>query len=167
VENLGQDAVACRGSHWVNCVAGHLAGLQRFFFDFIRRGALRDDIAQLERIGRLEAILEDIGPTRWEMNKIVRGYPAAERLLPTMAYRQDIEPEVLDARTLYALRHTCSLCDEHRACRRWLSNEKSAGQPDFCPNAALFRALRDRGRMLVSSDSEISGRKSKGGPDVG
>ena len=92
-------------------------------------------------MGVLDPLLDDLGVTRWDVSRIAVQYPEAERLLPSMAYHLDIDIAQLDPSTLYDLRHTCALCDAHRACRRWLM---AAGKSEvsFCPNAALFARLR-------------------------
>lgn len=91
----------------------------------------------------LDAILDDLGVAPWELGRIVTGYPEAQRLLPTMAYRRDVALERLDAATIHELRHTCALCEAHRECRRWLSRGAGDDAPPFCANAALFSELRD------------------------
>ncbi|HVA13275.1 MAG TPA: DUF6455 family protein [Stellaceae bacterium] len=137
MENL--DRLSC----WTNAAVTHAAAIKRFISDFIRRHAFREEIAQLERAGSLDTILDDLGMTRWEMNRIARNYPEADRLLPTMAYHRGVDLEKLDPHSLYALRHECSLCDAHRACRRWLSGGATTADVSFCPNAKLFGALQN------------------------
>lgn len=118
-----------------------LEGIGRWASDFCRRVAARAEIAGLDRMGGLDALFADLGISRWEVNRMARGYPEAERLLPDMAHRQGIALDRLDARSLYDLRHTCAICDAHHACRRWLAAGGN-GEVDFCPNAMLFAALR-------------------------
>jgi hypothetical protein len=108
--------------------------------DWMRRAALRDEIAALEWSGELDALLADTGYSRWELEHMVRGYPQADRLLPAMADRLGLDLARLDAGERYEMRHTCALCKQHRACHRWLKDEASAGLAPFCPNATAFAA---------------------------
>lgn len=126
----------------MNAAVAGLESIKRFVSDCRRRSAFRRELAQLDRSGSLDVVLDDLGLTRWEMDKIARGYPEAERLLPMMADRRGIELEKLDPRDLFALRHTCSLCDQNRSCRRWLAGGEAQDAARFCPNAGLFEKLQ-------------------------
>lgn len=126
---------------WRDSIASGVAALKRVFSDKLRRSALREEIAAMDRAGTLDAILDDLGLTRWEMERIVRQYPEADQLLPTMAYHLGIDLAKADPHALYALRHTCSLCDAHRQCRHFLAQGGSEPAA-FCPNAKVFETLR-------------------------
>jgi len=115
--------------------------IKRYLADFGRRAAFRAELAELDRNGYLDRMLDDLGLTRWEVNRIAKSYPEAERLLANMAYRHNILLQDLDARSLYALRHTCMLCSAHRICRRWLQHGENSDFKKFCPNAGTFEAL--------------------------
>jgi hypothetical protein len=143
MENLAQHSLHHEFSNWKTRALAGWAGARRFVSDARRRSAFRSEIAALERNGSLDAILDDLGLARWEVSRIATGYPEAQRLLPTMAYRRGVDLEKLDPQSLYALRHACSLCDSHRACRRWISGGAATGDASFCPNAKLFGALQN------------------------
>ena len=125
-----------------SAVSARIEAIKRFAADFMRRGAFRSELAKLDRHGKLDTILEDIGITRAELNIMARGYPEADRLLPTMAYRLGIALDEIDAHSLHALKHTCVLCQSHRKCRRWLASGRREGAERFCPNHPLLERLR-------------------------
>jgi hypothetical protein len=143
MENLAQNTFRYGFSNWKDTALAGLAAAKRLVGDARRRSAFRSEIAALERNGSLDAILDDLGLARWEVNRITTGHPEAQRLLPTMASRRGVDLEKLDPHSLYALRHACSLCDAHRPCRRWLSGGAATGDVSFCPNAKLFGALQN------------------------
>jgi hypothetical protein len=127
---------------WRDAIAGGVATIKRVFADKLRRSALREEIAAMDRAGTLDAILDDLGLSRWEMERIVRQYPEADQLLPTMAYHLGLDLDKIEPHTLYSLRHACSLCDAHRQCRHFLAQGKSESAP-FCPNTKVFETLRE------------------------
>ncbi|HWE75667.1 MAG TPA: DUF6455 family protein [Stellaceae bacterium] len=132
---------------WKDAAAAAFETLKREFGDARRRHAFRGELAALDRLGLLDALLDDLGITRWELNKAARSYPEAERLLQSMAYHCDVALDALDSHVRDELRQTCALCDSHRACRRFLA----AGGGDssfYCPNAALFGRLRSHEARL-------------------
>ena len=121
-----------------------LARLRQFIADYWERGAFRAEIANLERRGCLDALLQDMGLSVAEMEQIVHGYPEAGRLMPAMAKRLGVDIEKLDPRVLYALRQNCGLCAAHRRCRHWLRSTSvhTGGAASFCPNSELFETAR-------------------------
>ncbi len=140
--NLEQSTLSGGPSPWTNAAIAGLDSIKRFVSDWRRRSAFRHEIAQLDHSGNLDSILDDLGLSRWEVDRVVRGYPEADRLLPNMAKRRGIDLDKLEPHTLFELRHTCALCGEHRACRRFLAAEGEEGEAGFCPNRARFDALR-------------------------
>ena len=139
--NLEQTTLSGGPSPWLNAAIARLESIKRFVFDWRRRSAFRQEIAQLDNSGNLDAILDDLGLSRWEIDKVVRGYPEADRLLPNMASCRGIDLGKLEPHTLFELRHACALCEAHRACRRFLA-EGGEGEASFCPNRARFGELR-------------------------
>jgi len=131
-------------------MARQLAGVRQFFSDYMKRSALRAELADLDRRGGLDAVLEDIGITRPEMEKIVGGHPVSGRLLASMAKRLGVDLEKLNPRTRYELGRSCSLCSSHRHCRHWLdeAGATSTDYEEFCPNAALLDAVRNRAQQI-------------------
>jgi len=149
MNNLEQGA-ARQSGHWKSLVARPFAGVWQFLSDAMSRSAMRDELADLDRRGGLDAFLQDIGLTLPEMERIVRGMPEAGRLLPAMAERQGVEIDSLDPRTRYVLRQTCATCAAHRRCRRYLAAADGAlaESEEFCPNAELFDAIRAKAQHI-------------------
>ena len=139
--NIEHSTPSSGSAPWVNATLACLETIRRSVSDWRRRSAFRQEIAALERAGTLDAILEDLGLSRWEMDKVADGFPEAERLLPNMANRRGIDLGKVEADSLYELRHTCSICAKHRACRRFLA-AGGEGDASFCPNSALFAKLQ-------------------------
>ncbi len=131
-------------------IARQFAGVRQFFSDFVKRSALRAELAELDRRGGLDAVLEDIGITRPEMEKIVGGHPISGRLLSAMAKRLGVDIEKLNPRTRYELGRSCALCSTRRRCRHWLDEASvtSTEYEEFCPNAALLDAVRNRAQQI-------------------
>ncbi len=144
--NLEQTTLSGGPSPWIKAAVAGLESMKRALSDWRRRSAFRQEIAQLERAGLLDVVLDDLGMTRWEMDKVARGYPEAERLLPNMAERRGVTLQALDAHTLFALRHTCAVCNAHRACRRWMARG-ATGEAAFCPNSDLLDTLAAQQRL--------------------
>lgn len=84
---------------WKDAAAAVLQTLKRGFADARRRRALRSEAAALDRSGLLYALLDDLGITRWELNKMAHSYPEAERLLPSMASQRGVALDALDPHT--------------------------------------------------------------------
>ena len=138
--DIQDDSIKVRTT-WRDALAVPFGAIKRRLSEVMRRSALREEIAAFDRAGTLDTLLDDLGLTRWEMNQIVRQYPEAEHLLPTMAYHLGIDLSTIDPHSLYDLRHTCSLCESHRECRHFLAEGQTA-HADFCPNKKLFDSLR-------------------------
>jgi Family of unknown function (DUF6455) len=142
MENLGyetgQPSAAPSG-----VVARLFGEIRQIFSDISERASLREEFADLDRRGSLDAVLDDIGLTRAELAKIIAGYPVSGRMLPVMAQRLGIDIEALDPRARYQLGRSCALCQSRRSCRRWLEHAGPGdeGYRKFCVNAALFDAV--------------------------
>lgn len=134
-----------REAGWRRAVARQLGRVRQAFADFRLRAAIRVELTDLDRRGGLDVFLRDIGITRPEMERSLRGYRNANQLLPAMARRLGIDIEKLAPASRYAIRETCSLCRVHRHCRRWVANSSTPKTAfhEFCPNSArLDDALR-------------------------
>lgn len=137
-------------NHTANCAQpaakedGFIARLRQFFADCRDRRAFLNEIADLERRGCLDTLLQDMGMSLADMEQLVRGYPEAGRLMPAMAERLGVDLEKLDPRLLYALRQNCGMCVAHRRCRQWLGSTSvhTGGAAAFCPNSELFESAR-------------------------
>ncbi len=119
-----------------------LAEAGRFICDLREAFAFGNELAELDRRGSLKVILDDLGLSLSDIQRMARGYPEAGWRLPEMAAHLKLDLDNLDPRTLYALKQTCALCDAHRHCRRWLATATANAMDykDFCPNAELLDA---------------------------
>jgi Family of unknown function (DUF6455) len=126
------------------------AGLWHAVSDFIVGKLLCDRNAELDRCGGLDAVLRDVGVTRFEIKRYVRNGSDAAQLFPAMAKRRGVMLGQLTAATIYRLQQNCALCPSHRRCRRWLANadEESREDRKFCWNDELFDAVVDAGGPL-------------------
>jgi len=147
--NLGYDTAEPRTERG-GALARPFIGLWQAVSDFLDRSALREELADLDRRCGLDTVLQDLGLTLPEMERIVRGYPEAGRLEHAMAQRLGIELETLDPKTQYAMSQTCAMCQAHRRCRRWLATTgaENVDYKDFCPNAELFDAAMSPGQHI-------------------
>ena len=139
MENLKQNSIT-RKAGWRKAIARPLGRALLAFADFRLRAAVRAQLNDLERRGSLNDFLKDIGITRPEMERSLRGYRNTSQLLPAMARRLGIDIEKLAPASRYAIRETCSLCEVHRHCRRWVANSSTPTTAfrEFCPNGARF-----------------------------
>jgi len=135
-------AAALHRMDWVGVLARELRGAWQLFSDFLARSALREQVADLERRGGLDDVLNDIGISRPCLERIIRGYPEAGRLLPAMAKRLGADLDKLDPTARYELGRTCGVCRSHRRCRRWLATASAASTDyrAFCANVELLDA---------------------------
>jgi len=150
MKSLATESSAPLTSQPADALSRGFARIRQRVADFFTRGALADDLLDLERRGLLDALLGDMGLSYGELTRLVRGYPEAGRLLPAMAKRLGIDIESLDPRTRYALQQNCALCSAHRRCRRFLaaSAEEGVDPGSFCPNTGLFDGAREPGQGI-------------------
>ena len=107
------------------------------------RRSLRRELARCADDGVLDEILGELGVSRAEMAQWTAGYPRAVRLRAAMTARLGIDASTLGhCRLQRAIERNCASCPAHRRCREWLRSGARDGYEAFCPNAALFEALR-------------------------
>ncbi len=122
--------------------------------DARQRYALRRELADCAMNSDFDIILAEAGLGRGEIEPLIKGHPNATRLLRAMSERLGVEGErSKDPVILREMQRTCSLCAEHRRCRRWLHAHRKDGYHDFCPNAELLDLLRER----AAAKGEIAG----------
>lgn len=141
MQSLGHDTATPK-TNWRGAVARQIAGVRQFLSDVLARSALREQFADLDRRGSLDAVLDDIGVSRPELGRVIRNHPETGRLMPAMAQHLGVDTAKLDPRSRYALGRSCALCQAHGICRHWLAtaSSESTEYRAFCPNAALFDA---------------------------
>jgi hypothetical protein len=124
------------------------------------RNALRRDLIELERVGELDKVLEDLGLSRGGIPLLLKNHPRSARLLAAMMDRLGVpnpRDPWLRARLqpqLTEIRQQCLMCTETRACQRWLRSGATTGNEAFCPNAATLARLRLAERMEAHAARE-------------
>ncbi|MEJ8567785.1 DUF6455 family protein [Elongatibacter sediminis] len=72
----------------------------------------------------------------------------SQRRMRRMLRRNGLNPRILDEHDFETIakrvRHRCEKCQSEDVCERWLAGELP-GANDFCPNAQLFRDLKQVG----------------------
>jgi hypothetical protein len=134
-----------------------LQDLQRTISHFVdgrrRRKQLQRELAHLEAIGSLDAVLTDAGLARSQIEPLIVGCAASSELLDKMLARLGIDAAQLPVESLRDISWTCTTCPNKRRCRKWLSGIAATDFRTFCPNAAqLDEALLKQcpGRAYVN-----------------
>jgi uncharacterized protein YjiS (DUF1127 family) len=116
--------------------------ISRFVDRSRQRRRLKRELAQLEAMGSLDAVLADVGLNRSQIDPLVAGCAGSRDLLDQMLARLGIDANELSVETLRDMTWTCTTCPDKRHCREWLADVESTDFHSFCPNAAqLDRAL--------------------------
>ena len=110
-----------------------------------QRRQLQHELAQLEAMGSLDAVLADAGLVRSQIEPLIAGCASSE-LLDKMLARLGIDAARLPVETRREMGWTCTTCPDKRRCRKWLSGVEETDFHSFCPNAAqLDDALLEQG----------------------
>ena len=122
------------------------------FVDGTRKGRqLQHELAQLQAVGSLDAVLADAGLVRSQIGPLIAGCADSRKLLDQMLDRLGIDSARLPVESLRDMTWTCTTCPDKRQCREWLSGVGRAKFPSFCPNAAQLEcALRFTGLASAS-----------------
>lgn len=92
--------------------------------------------------GRLH---HDLGVTHGQLDRVVTGADAAERLLPQMMERYGVDPDGVASRhraVMRDLQRTCAGCPFQRKCRRALARGANRAEcRRFCMNNATLATL--------------------------
>ena len=110
--------------------------LDRFIDGRRKRRQLRCELAQLEAMGSLDAVLADAGLARSQIEPLIAGCAGSRELLGQMLVRLGIDAVQLPVESLRDMTWTCTTCPDKRRCREWLSGAEEAEFRAFCPNAA-------------------------------
>lgn len=126
-----------------------LQDLRRTISHFVdgrrRRRQLRCELAQLEALGSLDAVLADAGLVRSQIEPLIAGCAGSRELLDHMLARLGIDTARLPVEDLRDMTWTCTTCPDKRRCREWLSGIEQTEFRAFCPNAAqLDHALSEQ-----------------------
>ncbi len=100
-----------------------------------RRMQLRRELAQLEALGSLDAVLADAGLVRSHIAPLIAGCADSRELLDQMLARLGIDAARLPVESMRDMTWTCTTCPDKRRCREWLSGIEGTEFRAFCPNA--------------------------------
>jgi Family of unknown function (DUF6455) len=109
--------------------------IHRFVARRRERRQLQGELAQLQAIGSLDAVLADAGLVRSQIAPLIAGCGSRE-LLDQMLARLGIDAARLPVEGLREMTWTCTTCPDKRRCREWLSGTEPTQFHNFCPNAA-------------------------------
>lgn len=117
-----------------------LQNLRQTFDRFVdgrrKRRQLQCELAQLEAMGSLDAVLADAGLVRSQVAPLIAGGAGSKELLDRMLVRLGIDAAQLPVESLRDMTWACTTCPDKRRCREWLSGTEKAEFRTFCPNAA-------------------------------
>ena len=100
-----------------------------------KRWRLQRELAQLEALGSLDAVLADAGLVRSQIEPLIAGCAGSRELLDKMLARLGIDAAQLPVESLRDMTWTCTTCPDKRRCREWLSGLEDTEFRSFCPNA--------------------------------
>jgi hypothetical protein len=116
-----------------------LQDFQRTITSFVdgqrKRRQLRREIAQLEAMGSLDAVLADCGLVRSQITPLLEGCSGSRELLDRMLGRLGIDAASLPVETLRDMTWACTTCPDKGKCREALNGAEDVAFHAFCPNA--------------------------------
>lgn len=124
--------------------------LHRFVDALGKRRQLRRELAQLEAMGSLDAVLADAGLVRSQIAPLIAGCAGSRELLDQMAARLGVDVAHLPVETVRAMTWACTTCPDKRKCRDWLAGSEEEGFRTFCPNAAELDGALSKQRASAS-----------------
>lgn len=118
-----------------------MAGIWKIFERWLDTQRDREFVEQMNSLAE-----SDIGMTRDELQSFISDRPETREQLVAMAKRFGLSEKQIDEKRWRALELTksCGHCSKVSVCRRFLSGDEEAGDPDtFCPNAQTFRQMSE------------------------
>ncbi len=109
--------------------------IDRFVDGRRKRRQLQCELAQLEAMGSLDAVLADAGLVRSQIAPLIAGGAGSKELLDKMLIRLGIDAAELPVESLRDMTWACTTCPDKRRCREWLSGTEQTEFRTFCPNA--------------------------------
>jgi hypothetical protein len=110
--------------------------VHRFVDGRLKRRQLQCELAQLEAMGSLDAVLADAGLVRSQIAPLIAGGAGSRELLDQMLARLGIDAAQLPVESLRDMTWACTTCPDKRQCREWLAGTEETQFRAFCPNAA-------------------------------
>ena len=132
-----------------------LQDFQRTIGSFVdgqrKRRQLRRELAQLEAMGSLDAVLADCGLVRSQITPLIEGCTGFRELLDRMLGRLGVDAAQLPVESLRDMTWACTTCPDKRKCREWLAGSGGLEFHNFCPNAAELEYALSKQRPAVQS----------------
>jgi uncharacterized protein YjiS (DUF1127 family) len=100
-----------------------------------KRRQLRRELAQLDAMGSLDAVLADCGLVRSQVTSLIEGCSDSRELLDRMLDRLGIDASRLAVESLRDMTWTCTNCADRGKCSAWLAGTEEVEFRSFCPNA--------------------------------
>ena len=125
--------------------------VHRFVDGQRKRRQLRCELAQLDAMGSLDAVLADAGLVRSQIAPLIAGGAASRELLDQMLARLGIDGAQRPVESLRDMPWACTTCPDKRKCRDWLAGPGGPAFHNFCPNAAELEYALSKQRPAVRS----------------
>lgn len=109
--------------------------VHRFVDGQRKRRQLRRELAQLDAMGSLDAVLADCGLVRSQVTRLIDGCGDSRELLDRMLGRLGIDADRLAVESLRDMTWTCTTCPDRGKCNAWLARTDEVEFRSFCPNA--------------------------------
>src|SRR5215471_18938789 len=109
--------------------------IHRFVDALRKRRQLQRELAELQAMGSLDAVLADAGLMRSQIAPLIAGCSGSRELLDRMVARLGVDTNRLPVETVRDMTWTCTTCQDKRTCREWLAGTEENGFRSFCPNA--------------------------------
>ncbi len=127
-----------------------------------KRWRLERELAQLEAMGSLDAVLADAGLVRSQIEPLIAGCAESAELLDKMLVRLGLDSAQLPVESLRDMTWACTTCPHRRQCRQWLSSRGETEIRTFCPNAEQLEDALAKQRPGVALPT--GGGPNDGGP---
>ena len=136
--------------------------------DWREHFALESELGELSAHGTLDRALADVGLSRSEIPRLLKGHPSAIRQLIEVMRRAGINfTELARDQALKEIEWRCIECRSWHRCRAWIaSNQPGDGYRAFCPNTSAFDELRKRMVSVAQLDAQAQAQPATEGSSV-
>ena len=129
--------------------------VHRFVDGRRKRRQLQCELAQLDAMGSLDAVLADAGLVRSQIAPLIAGGADSRELLDQMLTRLGIDAAQLPVESLRDMTWACTTCPDKRQCREWLSGTEETEFRAFCPNAAQLDYALSKQRSVPHDAASV------------